>query len=79
MRQQNVDALQIMYKSGGASFCCFGLAKFASKQAGIVSTVLSPVSLTPAKNLSAVSLTPLNNFSSLTLTPGKNFRRFGYF
>ncbi len=52
---------------------------FSSRQAGIVSTVLSVVSLTPKKNLSALSLTPVNIFLAVSLTPAINFRLFGYF
>ncbi len=46
------------------TFCLFFI--FSSRQAGIVSTVLSVVSLTPAKNLSAVSLTPENSFLAVS-------------
>ncbi len=42
---------------------------FRSRQAGIVSNVLSAVSSTPAKNLSAASLTPVNSFLAVPLTP----------
>ncbi len=52
---------------------------FRPRQAGIVSTVLSPVLLTPAKNLSAGSMTPVNNFSAVPLTQAINLRFFGYF
>ncbi len=61
---------------------CWGMLIFIfrSRQAGIVSTVLSAVSLTPAKNLSTVSLTPVNSFfSAVSLTPAINFSLFGYF
>ncbi len=59
------------------NFCLFFI--FRSRQAGIVSTVLSAVSLTPAKNLSAVSLTLVKSFLSVSLTPAINFSLFGYF
>jgi hypothetical protein len=49
---------------------------FRYRQAGIVSTVISAVSLTPVNNLSAVSLTPVNSFSPVSLTPAMNFRLF---
>ncbi len=42
------------------NFCLFFI--FRSRQAVIVGTVLSAVSLTPAKNLSTVSLAPVNSF-----------------
>ncbi len=48
------------------NFCLFFI--FRPRQAGIVGTVLSAMSLTPAKSLSAVSL-----------TQAINFRLFGYF
>jgi hypothetical protein len=47
---------------------------FRCKQANIGSTVLSPVSTTPLKNLSAVLLTPVNSFLVVSLTPAINFR-----
>ncbi len=50
---------------------------FRPGQAGIVSTVLSPVSLTPAKNLSAVSLTPVKIYRQCRWQ--RHFRLFGYF
>ncbi len=52
---------------------------FRCRQGNISRTVLSPVSLTPAKYLSVVSLTPVNSFSAVSLTPVMNFRLFGYF
>ncbi len=45
------------------NFCLFFF--FRCRQANIGSTVLSPVSTTPVKNLSAVSLTPVNSFSAV--------------
>ncbi len=58
------------------NFCLFFI--FRSRQAGIVSTVLSAVSLTPAKNLSAVTLTPVNSFlaySKIAIGLLDNFNR----
>ncbi len=49
-------------------FCLFFI--FRSRQAGIVSTVLSAVSLTPAKNLPAVSLTLAIDFIAGVVVKG---------
>ncbi len=59
-------------------FCLFFI--FRSRiRTEIVSTALTGVWLTPAKNLSAVPLTPVNTFLVVSLTPAINFRLFGYF
>ncbi len=51
------------------NFCLFFI--FRSRQAGIVSTVLSALLLTPAKNVSAVSFSPLKKFAEI-ITNGNN-------